>query len=59
MLLHMALFYGCVVFSCIYEPHVGCFHVLVIMNSVAMNTGVHVYFLTIGFVWIYDQEWDR
>ena len=41
------------------DGHVGCFHVLVIMNSVAMNTGVHVYFLTIGFVWIYDQEWDR
>ena len=37
--------------------HLGCFHVLAIVNSAAMNKGVHVSFW-ISFVWIYAQEWD-
>ena len=31
------------------DGHLGCFHVLVIVNSAAMNTGVHVSFRTVAF----------
>ena len=38
--------------SLIHSPvdgHLGCFHVLAIVNSAAMNTGVHVSFQTMFF----------
>ena len=59
MLLQMALFhsfYGWVIFHCYMyhvffihssvNGHLGCFHVLAIVNSVSMNIGAHVYFQT-------------
>ena len=52
-------FNGQVIFHCIYAPpllshssvdgHLGCFHVLAVINSTAMNTEVHVSFRTMFF----------
>ena len=40
------------------DGHLGCFRVLAIVNSAALNIEVHVSFQIIVFLQIYAQEWD-
>ena len=45
-------------FSIHLSGHLGCFYVLTIVNSAAMNNGIHVLF-NFGFLWVYAQEGDH
>ena len=38
------------------DGHLGCFHVLAIINSAAMNIAARVSFRS-GFLGVYAQEW--
>ena len=43
--------------SSVSEP-LGSFHVLAIVNNVAVNIGGACVFLNYGFLQMYAQEWD-
>ena len=40
------------------DGHLGCLHFLAVVNSAAVNVGVHVSFQIMVFPRYYSQEWD-
>ena len=41
------------------DGHLGCFHVLAIINSAAMNIGGTRVSFPSGFLSVYAQQWER
>ena len=64
-LFFMAEYYSIVYTNYIFFIHspsngyLGCLHVLTILNSVAMDTGMLPIFLNHGFLQMYAQDWDH
>ena len=53
--------YRCTPFSLsipLFDRHVGCFHVLAIVNNATVNSWAACVFLNYGFLWVYAQWWD-
>ena len=46
---------SCLIYSSA-NGYLGCFHVLDIVNSAVINTGVHISFNS-GFLSVYAQQW--
>ena len=51
------MYHSCLIRSSA-NGHLGCFRVLAIVNSAAVNVGVHVSVFTSGFLGVSAQQWD-
>ena len=40
------------------DGYLGCFYILAIVNSAAVNIGMHVSYQISVFAWIYTKEWN-